>query len=26
MEGKAIGIGGIFLKFQDPEGMKKWYC
>ena len=25
MEGKAIGIGGIFLKFKDPEGMKQWY-
>lgn len=25
MEGKAIGIGGIFLKFKDPAGMKQWY-
>jgi predicted enzyme related to lactoylglutathione lyase len=23
--GKAIGIGGIFLKFKDPEAMKNWY-
>lgn len=26
MKGKAIGLGGVFIKFRDPEGMKKWYC
>lgn len=25
MAGKATGIGGVFLKFKDPEAMKKWY-
>ncbi len=23
---KATGIGGIFIKFYDPEGMRKWYA
>lgn len=23
--GKVVGIGGIFLKFTDPAGMRKWY-
>lgn len=23
--GKAIGIGGIFMKFKDPSRMNKWY-
>ncbi len=23
--GKAIGIGGIFLKFKDPTKMRQWY-
>jgi len=25
MEGKVIGIGGIFFKFKDPAKMNKWY-
>lgn len=25
MKGKVIGIGGIFLKFKDPEKMIKWH-
>lgn len=25
MEGKVIGIGGIFFKFKDPKAMNKWY-
>lgn len=25
MSGKVIGIGGIFMRFQDPERMNKWY-
>jgi predicted enzyme related to lactoylglutathione lyase len=25
MEGKVIGLGGIFLKFQDPSKMNQWY-
>lgn len=25
MEGKVIGIGGIFFKFNDPKAMNKWY-
>ena len=25
MAGRATGIGGVFLKFKDPDGMKKWY-
>jgi predicted enzyme related to lactoylglutathione lyase len=24
-KGKAIGLGGIFIKFNDPEKMKSWY-
>lgn len=23
--GKAIGIGGIFIKYQDEQAMKQWY-
>jgi predicted enzyme related to lactoylglutathione lyase len=23
---KVIGIGGIFLKFKDPEKMRNWYA
>jgi len=26
MEGKIIGIGGIFLKFQEPKKMTEWYA
>ena len=26
MEGKVIGIGGVFLKFKDPSKMNKWYA
>lgn len=26
MEGKVIGIGGIFFKFKDPAKMNKWYA
>lgn len=22
---KAIGLGGVFIKFQDPKGMRNWY-
>jgi predicted enzyme related to lactoylglutathione lyase len=22
---KVIGIGGVFLKFRDPDAMRKWY-
>ena len=22
---KAIGIGGVFIKYQDPEKMKRWF-
>lgn len=25
MTGKVIGIGGIFMRFKDPEKMNKWY-
>lgn len=25
MKGKVIGIGGVFIKFKDPEAMNKWY-
>jgi predicted enzyme related to lactoylglutathione lyase len=25
MSGKVIGVGGIFMRFQDPERMNKWY-
>ncbi len=25
MKGKAIGIGGIFFKFREPEKMRNWY-
>lgn len=25
MSGKVIGIGGIFLKFRDPNIMNRWY-
>lgn len=25
MQGKIIGIGGIFLKFKDPKKMNEWY-
>jgi predicted enzyme related to lactoylglutathione lyase len=24
-KGKAIGLGGIFIKFNNPEKMKSWY-
>jgi predicted enzyme related to lactoylglutathione lyase len=23
--GKAVGIGGVFLKAKDPKGLHKWY-
>ncbi len=23
--GKAVGVGGVFLKAQDPKGLQKWY-
>lgn len=26
MEGKVTGIGGVFIKFKDPDAMKKWYA
>lgn len=26
MEGKIIGIGGIFLKFKEPKKMTEWYA
>ena len=26
MEGRVIGIGGVFLKFKDPSKMNKWYA
>ncbi len=25
MEGKVVGLGGIFLKFEDPSKMNRWY-
>ncbi|MGV3630186.1 MAG: VOC family protein [Bacteroidota bacterium] len=25
MEGKIIGLGGIFIKFRDPKKMNTWY-
>jgi predicted enzyme related to lactoylglutathione lyase len=25
MTGKVTGIGGIFIRFNDPEKMNKWY-
>lgn len=25
MEGKIIGLGGIFIKFKDPSKMNEWY-
>lgn len=25
MEGKVIGLGGVFLKFNDPDKMREWY-
>lgn len=25
MSGKVIGIGGIFIRFNDPSAMNKWY-
>jgi len=25
MEGKVIGIGGVFFKFNDPKKMNDWY-
>ena len=25
MEGKVMGIGGVFFKFNDPTKMKDWY-
>ncbi len=25
MEGKIIGLGGIFIKFRDPKSMNNWY-
>ncbi len=25
MNGKAIGLGGVFLKFKDPAKMNSWY-
>lgn len=24
-KGKVIGLGGVFIKFQDPQKMMKWY-
>ena len=24
--GKAVGIGGIFLKAEDPKGLQAWYA
>ena len=24
-EGKIIGLGGVFIKFQDPKAMNSWY-
>ena len=29
MEGrmaKAVGVGGVFLKAQDPKGLSAWYA
>jgi glyoxylase I family protein len=23
--GKAVGVGGVFLKAQDPKGLQAWY-
>jgi predicted enzyme related to lactoylglutathione lyase len=23
--GKVVGVGGVFLKAQDPKGLQKWY-
>jgi predicted enzyme related to lactoylglutathione lyase len=23
--GKAVGVGGVFLKAKDPKGLQKWY-
>lgn len=25
MKGKVTGIGGVFLKFEDPSKMNRWY-
>ena len=25
MEGKVIGLGGVFIKFNDPTKMTQWY-
>ena len=25
MEGKVVGLGGIFLKFDDPSKMNRWH-
>lgn len=25
MEGKVIGLGGVFIKFKDPDAMREWY-
>lgn len=25
MEGKVVGLGGVFIKFQDPKKMRNWY-
>jgi lactoylglutathione lyase len=25
MTGKVVGIGGIFIRFNDPSAMNKWY-
>jgi|SRR5579859_1736141 len=24
--GKVVGVGGIFLKAEDPKGLQKWYA
>ena len=23
--GKAVGVGGVFLKAPDPKALQKWY-
>lgn len=25
-KGKVTGLGGVFIKSDDPEGLKKWYA
>lgn len=24
--GKVTGVGGVFLKVQDPKGLQAWYA